>query len=440
MKSKINWWVILAIIIIGIPIGYVAMFFLNRDDKTDTEQVVEPESEPKEAFLKINNTSLYFDSEGGKQSIDISSNVDWSLSVDEENSDWIIVSPTDGSGDKTVDLEVKSNDDSMLRHAVVTVKWEDDNDNEQEKTVEITQRANEEPAPAVIDDPAPAVIVPPTPPEPSPSANYLSLSSTRVSFTKNGGTKNVSVRSNTNWTVTVSNGDWLSVNPQSDSGNRSVTITAQANTFTDSRTASLMFAWNDNQGQSRSSVISVIQPGATPQPAAFLSVSPGEVTLGANSSSKNVTISSNTDWTVSVSGGDWVRVNTTSGSRNKTLTLRASANPKPEPRSATLTISWSDENGGTRSTTVNISQSYDPNIPVPLTTQQASQIIQEGRENDKIPGRCLIICNGESMQYLTFARQVRNRAFWNIKVTKVECDARGVPVKIMVSADSETEN
>lgn len=431
MKKKTNWWVILAIIIIGIPIGYVVMFFLTHSGEK-SEQGKEPDSpEQIESFLKIDNSRFVFENDGGQKDFAISSNVDWQLDIDEESKGWLAVSPTKGHGDKFVDLEVAQNDDTSERHAVVTVRWEDENANEQEKMVEITQHAKEEPIPVVIDGP--------TPPEPSPSANYLSLLSTRVSFTMNGGTKSVSVKSNTDWTVAVSGGEWLSVTPLSGSRNNTITISAESNTSTDSRTASLAFTWNDDQGQSRRSVVNVTQPGLTPQPAAFLNISPSEVAFSPNAGSRIVSISSNTDWTVSVSDRDWIRVNATSGSRNKTLTLRASKNTTAELRSATLNVTWSNENGESRSATVNISQDFVPG-PKSLTTEEASQIIQAGMGNDKIPNTCLIICNGESMQYLNFSRQVRNRAFWNIKVTKVECDAMGVPVKIMVSADSETEN
>jgi hypothetical protein len=68
---------------------------------------------------KVDKQSLQFSSDGGTDSITITSNTDWTV---EENADWITLSPTSGNANALVLFNVTENTTTTQRTATVTVK------------------------------------------------------------------------------------------------------------------------------------------------------------------------------------------------------------------------------------------------------------------------------------------------------------------------------
>ncbi len=86
--------------------------------------------------------------------------------------------------------------------------------------------------------------------------SYLSTNVSNLNFKADGGSGDISIASNTLWTVS-SSANWLSSSKNSGNGNGTVSVSASANTSSSSRSASIIIAY----GQSQQKTISVTQEG-----------------------------------------------------------------------------------------------------------------------------------------------------------------------------------
>jgi hypothetical protein len=143
--------------------------------------------------LSVSPSSLDFTATGGSQTFDISSNVAWTVANMEP---WATVSVSSGSGNGTVTVTVTPNSDYASRTATVEVSAGGIS-----RTVDILQEGT----------PAPA---------------SLTVTPSSLDFATAGGSQEVDVVSNRNWTA-VSDAPWLTVTQESGSVLR---IAATANT------------------------------------------------------------------------------------------------------------------------------------------------------------------------------------------------------------------
>ena len=214
-------------------------------------------------------------------SIQASNNCDWVISWSEP---WIrSVSPTKGRGSQNVTITVSTNPSSSAeRTAVITVK---NTSGSITRNVTLTQ---------------------------SPNAEALELSVSTLNFTSDAGHQDVTITSNTHWTVTGT-ANWMSLNKTEGDNNGSITITVEANSAKTERTAVLTFTGSGGINKQ----LTVKQQ---PNTATDFRVSP--TTLSANATASNVQFSINGDaqWTV-VSNQSWATVNTNSGEGNATITV-----------------------------------------------------------------------------------------------------------------------
>jgi len=157
-------------------------------------------------FFELDKTTLSFEIEGGSQNIAISSNGNWTVS---NNADWLIVSPQSDNGNGTVIVTASENETFEARETTLTFSSET-----KTVTVEIAQRAKE---------------------------FYLELDKTTLLFEAEGGTQNISVSSNENWTIS-NDASWITVSPQSGNGNATVIVTAVVSMRSETRTARLIFS------------------------------------------------------------------------------------------------------------------------------------------------------------------------------------------------------
>ena len=114
------------------------------------------------------------------------------------------------------------------------------------------------------------------------------------------------------------------MSPASGSGDSTVTVTVDANTTTSPRSGTITIG---EQAHSLS------QDGA----AAFVAIDPISKTAVSGGESYDITVTSNTDWTV-VESLDWASVSPASGSGDSTVTVTVDANTTTSPRSGTITI------------------------------------------------------------------------------------------------------
>jgi endoglucanase Acf2 len=159
----------------------------------------------------------------------------------------------------------------------------------------------------------------------------LTVSSNAVSIAAFANSKKtIDVSANINWTA-VSNQSWLSVSPASAFGNTTVTLTAQENPTTSTRTATVTFSGSGVSDQ----VVTVTQDaGGVP----YILVNPVSMNFIATANTaQNIEITSNVSWTAS-SNQTWLTLSTTSGSAVAVITANATDNPGTTSRTATITI------------------------------------------------------------------------------------------------------
>jgi hypothetical protein len=160
---------------------------------------------------------------------------------------------------------------------------------------------------------------------PAPS---LSVSPSSLDFTAAGGSRQISITSNTNWTV-ASSASWATVSAASGSGNGTITVTAALNSGNVSLTATITVS---GSGISRTVTVTQGIPA--------LSVSPQSLDFSVAGGSKTFDISSNVAWTVT-SKDPWATVSAASGSGNGTVTVTVAPNSSTGSRMATIEVSAS---------------------------------------------------------------------------------------------------
>ena len=126
-----------------------------------------------------------------------------------------------------------------------------------------------------------------------------------------GGSVEVALKSNGEWTVS-SSAEWLAVTPTSGNGNATLTLTADANTM-ESRSAQITASTKDN-----TAVLTVTQQA----PRYYINVTPKEIRCDAEGGEYTIQVSSNINWTVSVP--QWITSSVSEGSNDGTVTLTIS--------------------------------------------------------------------------------------------------------------------
>ena len=260
-------------------------------------------------YLTVIPASLIFSEIAGAQTFNVTSNVDWNISV-EGGSGWLTVTPQRGRGGQEITVTAWANTGSNPRTATITISG-----GGIIQTVNVTQNG----------------------------CGYINVNTSTLRYNVTAGSQMFTVTSNVDWNVSViGGGGWLTVTPSSGSGNKEITVTATANTGSSPRNATITVS---NGGLTQT--VNVLQNGN-----GYINVSTATLRYNDAAGTQKFTITSNVDWSVSVDGGTgWLTVTPQSGSGNKEVTVSATANTGSSPRTATITIS----NGGLTQT-VNVTQ------------------------------------------------------------------------------------
>lgn len=128
-------------------------------------------------------------------------------------------------------------------------------------------------------------------------------------FEAQGDTIEVTLKSNGEWTL-ASAAEWLTVTPMSGSGDATLTLTAEANTTNEPRSAEITATTKDNSAR-----LNVTQQA----PQYYLNVTPKEIVCDKNGGEFVIQVSSNINWFVSAP--QWITCSVTDGSDNATVTL-----------------------------------------------------------------------------------------------------------------------
>ncbi|GHT38346.1 hypothetical protein AGMMS49965_01420 [Bacteroidia bacterium] len=161
-------------------------------------------SDDDAAGTTLSPTAISVDAIGAVRSIVITSNSEWKVSNDVRG--WCIISPTSGTGNGTVTVEVLENTTTKSRVANVNVTTETT-----AQTVIVTQEA-----------------APPT----------LILNTSLIQASAADTTLTVVVTSNSEWKVS-SDAEWCTISPTSGADNGQFTVVVAQNTTSDSRLATI---------------------------------------------------------------------------------------------------------------------------------------------------------------------------------------------------------
>ena len=124
-----------------------------------------------------------------------------------------------------------------------------------------------------------------------------------------GGTAEVALKSNGEWTI-ESTAEWLTISTMSGNGDATLSLTAEANTTGESRSAQIKAVTKDN-----SATLTLTQNALE----YYLYVTPKEFQCGSAGGAFVVSVSSNIDWEISLP--QWITSSTTAGSDDGLVTL-----------------------------------------------------------------------------------------------------------------------
>lgn len=160
----------------------------------------------------------------------------------------------------------------------------------------------------------------------------LEVSQSSLTFTDQGGAQTISFSTNKDWTVSVSGGTgWCTISPSSGKSEiRSISVTVEANTTYDDRTATITI-----NAEELSKVITISQPKNR---AIMLTKDSFEV--GSTGGNISVELSSNVEYDVAIptENQSWITNTTTKGLATSTLTFAISSNNTYDSRTGKIII------------------------------------------------------------------------------------------------------
>jgi len=282
------------------------------------------------AVLNISTNVWTPTSAASNATINVTSNMAWNPT---SNQSWLtILNITGVGGNGSFWLSATANTGTTARSATVTVRAP----GLANRTITVTQAA-----------PQPILTLSPSSGWPAPAA---------------GGTSSViNITANRLWSITSSDATWLnatSISPAvaaNRTGNGSFRITANTNPRGTSRTGRITVS-----GGGLSRIIDVTQAA---QPAT-LSISPSaDWSIGTNSASRTVTVTTNRPWNVSVSSSvaNWLTVSRNNGPEGGgTFVVNATQNFLTNERTGTITVSV-----GGIAHSFRVTQAAAPSLSVP---------------------------------------------------------------------------
>lgn len=271
----------------------------------------------KEVNVALNKTTMEVVAEGETFEIALTSNGDWTAT---SGADWISVMPASGNGDATLTITIAGNDESESRSGDVTVTTKDNS-----VKLTVTQGARQ---------------------------NYLSINPPSIESVFEGGTYEVSVISNCDWTVNISV-DWVTCSPTSGTNNGNVVFTV--NPITD----------ETNYGRETDvtivsdqmdATLHILQKGLVSMP---IEVDPTQVLFTYHGGSETVAVRCEGSWTVETEV-DWISLSVNSGTGDSNLTINALESEILEPRVTIIT--FTSEEGNTATLWVHQEAAPDPHF------------------------------------------------------------------------------
>ena len=257
------------------------------------------------ASINASTESLVFNNTASSVNVTINAEASWTAS---SSASWIEVSPTSGnSGTSTMKVSVSPNTSTSERTGYVNLSI----GGSQRIQIPVSQRGI-----------------------------YVETEQSELSFGAAGGSLNLSVLSNTNWSVS-SVPSWITVSPNQGEGDGTVKVTASENPNTANRSGVIHLT---QTGLSIDVVVTVSQTGKT------FDVNTTVLNFEDKSSTQTINIQTDGTWTASASDS-WITISPTTASGNSTLSVSVSENTSDNERSGQVVVVMAD-----KSATINVVQ------------------------------------------------------------------------------------
>lgn len=246
--------------------------------------------------LSLSSWSSSVECEGGDFSIDVESNLSWSVS---ESLDWVTVSPTSGVGDATVMVSCYENLYTTSRGGTISFSADD---GELVAEYYLSQQS---------------------------TTTMISIETPTKSVGCDPGAFSINVSSNTGWSVESSQ-SWAKPTTSSGNGNETATISYDTNSTTLQRQAIITFTTTAGENteliltQEASAEVFIVSPTTT-------------IIFPDSGGSESVSITSNLSWSI-ISSQSWVTVDQYIGSGDAKIAITASANTTNSKRTASITL------------------------------------------------------------------------------------------------------
>jgi uncharacterized protein (TIGR02145 family) len=283
------------------------------------------EDNPDSYSLSVEPANISAAANGGSYNFAVACKSAWSVAV-AAGATWCTVSPTAGTGNGIVTVNVAANQAAEPRTATITFT-----SGTLTRTTTVTQAA-------AANQPGDALLVEPA----------------SIAATADAGYYYFAIVSKSIWTATVSAGaTWCTVTPSAGTGDATGLISVTKNTIIESRAATVTFT-----SGTLSRTLAVAQAAGEPT----LSVNSTGIYAQKTSGSHTIAVTSNTTWTATVNtqAAGWCTLANAAATGNGTVTVGVAANPTVETRAATVTFS-----AGTLTRTVNVTQAAgDPTLAV----------------------------------------------------------------------------
>lgn len=248
----------------------------------------------KDIEVSFDGTVQELESLGGSVEVALKSNGEWTVNTTAE---WLVVTPTSGSGNATLTLTAEANTLSEPRTAEITASTKDNT-----ATLTVTQQAPQ---------------------------YYINVTPKDIRCDKDGGEYVIQVSSNIDWTVSVP--QWITSSVMQGSNDATVTLTVGAilDESSELREAQVFFG-NLNTSDN----VHVVQ---IPDPVLGIEISPLSLTVACTGETKTVAVTTEDAWTASTVA-EWISLSPTEGQGNAEVSVTVNENPEHTERMAFVTF------------------------------------------------------------------------------------------------------
>ena len=248
-------------------------------------------------YISVTPKEIMCGSEGGEFAVEVSSNIDWTVTVPQ----WITCSQMEGSNNASVILTVSPIEGEFAEIRETQVFFGNLSSSDKVHVVQTIE-----------------------------PVLGIEIMPNNLDFVCIGETKTVTVTTEDAWTASVEE-DWVSLSQNEGQGDAEISVTLGENPVYVDRHASVVFT---TAGGVQTRL--VIRQDASPDPH-FLEVSPLVFEFDKEGGEKTISIGCDTDWSFELNC-DWLSLSQLSGTGNASVVLTADPNLVTEPRATEFYI------------------------------------------------------------------------------------------------------